>query len=80
MGNIEKAVKKGAIESITSYGKPGYGGPCPPIGDTPHRYVITVYALKEKVSINADTTPAIVGYKLNSKAIVKATATLLYGR
>jgi Raf kinase inhibitor-like YbhB/YbcL family protein len=27
------------------FGRPGYGGPCPPHGHGPHRYHITVYAL-----------------------------------
>lgn len=32
---------------VTSFGAPGYGGPCPPPGDTPHHYVFTLYALDE---------------------------------
>jgi Raf kinase inhibitor-like YbhB/YbcL family protein len=28
-----------------SFGRPGYGGPCPPPGHGPHRYVITLYAI-----------------------------------
>jgi hypothetical protein len=28
-----------------SFGRAEYGGPCPPPGDRPHRYVFTLYAL-----------------------------------
>lgn len=28
-----------------SFGRGGYGGPCPPAGDQPHRYRFTLYAL-----------------------------------
>ena len=28
-----------------SFGRPGYGGPCPPPGHGPHRYNFTVYAV-----------------------------------
>jgi Raf kinase inhibitor-like YbhB/YbcL family protein len=34
----------GAIQGRNSFGKIGYGGPCPPQGQ-PHHYVFTVYAL-----------------------------------
>ena len=29
-----------------SFGRRGYGGPCPPPGDQPHRYRFTLYALE----------------------------------
>jgi Raf kinase inhibitor-like YbhB/YbcL family protein len=30
---------------VNSFGRPGYGGPCPPLGDGPHRYFFELYAL-----------------------------------
>jgi len=33
----------GALQTRTDFGKPGYGGPCPPAGDHPHRYFFTVF-------------------------------------
>jgi Raf kinase inhibitor-like YbhB/YbcL family protein len=32
-------------EETNSFGETGYGGPCPPHGNEPHRYVFTVQAL-----------------------------------
>lgn len=49
----------GSIQSRTDFGKPGYGGPCPPEGDKPHRYVITLHALKvDKLPLDADAPAA----------------------
>lgn len=33
------------VSGRNSFGHPGYGGPCPPPGDRPHRYRFTLYAL-----------------------------------
>ena len=35
----------GATQGYTDYGASQWGGPCPPQGDHPHRYLFTVYAL-----------------------------------
>jgi Raf kinase inhibitor-like YbhB/YbcL family protein len=32
-------------QAINDFGKPGYGGPCPPPGAKPHHYHFTLYAL-----------------------------------
>jgi len=63
------------------YGFDGWGGPCPPPGDKPHRYVFTVYALKvDKLDIPADATAALAGFMVNANAIAKASFTARYGR
>jgi Raf kinase inhibitor-like YbhB/YbcL family protein len=36
----------GTLQGRNDYGFIGYGGPCPPPGDPPHHYYITVSALK----------------------------------
>ena len=75
------ALPQGAASAVTDYGKPGYGGPCPPEGDKPHRYVFTLYALKvPKLDVPADAGASLVGFMVNANAIGKATVTGMYGR
>lgn len=70
---------KGAIQSVTSYGVPGYGGPCPPEGHGLHQYIITVHALKTvTLGLNADTNPVLVGYNLWMNTIAKASIVFYY--
>jgi Raf kinase inhibitor-like YbhB/YbcL family protein len=72
---------KGAIQTGTDFGKPGFGGPCPPAGDKPHRYVFTVYALKtDKLDIPADGTAALVGFMITGNKLGEAKFTAHYGR
>lgn len=72
---------KGAVQSRTDYGKPGWGGPCPPVGDKPHRYIFTVHALKvDKIDLDENAPAAMVGYMLNANSLGKASFTAKYGR
>lgn len=70
----------GAVESVTDFGAPGYGGACPPQGDKPHRYVFTVYALKANLELPPTTMPAAVGFNIHGNVLGKASFTATYGR
>jgi len=73
---ITGLLPKGAMQTRTDFGKPGYGGPCSPEGHGPHRYVFTVFAVKEeKLPVNEDTSAAIVGFYLNFNTLEKAAIT-----
>lgn len=75
------ALPAGSVQSRTDFGKPGYGGPCPPQGDKPHRYVFTVYALKvDKLPLDADASAAMVGFMVRANALDKASVRGTYGR
>src|SRR5688500_9604739 len=43
-GLAEGSVPPEAKNGLTSFGKTRYGGPCPPSGDPPHRYVFFLTA------------------------------------
>jgi Raf kinase inhibitor-like YbhB/YbcL family protein len=81
-GNVSGAnLPPGAKNVPIDYGFAGWGGPCPPEGDKPHRYIFTVYALKtDKLDIPADATAALAGVMANANAIGKASFTAKYGR
>ena len=71
----------GAVEGNTDFGKPGYGGPCPPPGSGNHHYNFTLFALKvDKLDIPKDATAAFVGYNVNANMLGKAKLTGLYAR
>jgi len=72
---------QGSVQSMTDYGQPGYGGPCPPAGNKPHHYIFTVYALKvDQLPLKPEASGAMVGYYLNQNALAKVKLTALYGR
>lgn len=72
---------KGVVQSRTDYGKAGYGGPCPPQGDKPHRYIFKVFALKvDKLDLDENSSGALVGYMLNANKLGSAEFTSRYGR
>jgi Raf kinase inhibitor-like YbhB/YbcL family protein len=72
---------QGSVQSVTDFGQQGYGGPCPPQGDKPHRYIFTVYALKvDQLALKKEASGAMVGFYLNQNALGKASLTATYGR
>jgi Raf kinase inhibitor-like YbhB/YbcL family protein len=81
-GNITlNLMPKEAIQSITSFGAKGYGGPCPPEGHGLHQFIYTVYALKtDKLGLDVNTNPELVGYYLWMNTLAKASIVSYYER
>jgi Raf kinase inhibitor-like YbhB/YbcL family protein len=83
-GDVKSAgMPKGAIQSRTDFGADGYGGPCPPPGDKPHRYQITVFAVdvdKLPDAKDDNASAALVGFDLHFHTLAKASLTATYGR
>jgi Raf kinase inhibitor-like YbhB/YbcL family protein len=72
----------GAVQGRTDFGFSHYGGPCPPVGDRPHRYIVSVFA--EKVAklpnLDASSSGALVGYVLHFNTLMEAQSMGRYGR
>ncbi|KAA8387975.1 kinase inhibitor [Acetobacter sp. DmW_136] len=78
-GSAGDKLPKGALQVRTDFGVPGYGGAAPPPGRV-HRYVFTVYALDvPTLDVQADSSPALVGFMVNHHKLASASLTALYG-
>lgn len=76
-----QGLPEGALQTRNDYGVETYGGPCPPEGDKPHRYIVNVHALKvEKLEVNKDTPAAQVGYNIYANTLEKASLMAKFGR
>lgn len=69
----ENSAPLGAFEGVTDFGKPGYGGPCPPNGT--HRYFFKLYALDilftlPQTARKADTEKAMQGHILDKAELI----------
>ena len=64
-----------------SWGKAGYGGPCPPQGDMPHRYRFTLYALDSDLAFKKLLPSSEQIKQAMKKHILKEVSYIgLYGR
>ena len=72
----KKLMLKGTLQSRTDFGAGGYGGQCPPPGDKPHHYQITVFAVdvdKLPDAKNDSASAALVGFDVHFHTLAKAT-------
>lgn len=81
-GNPDKKLApEGSVQSLTGFGKSGFGGPCPPKGDKPHVYIFTIYALDtEKLEADEMNLPSEVMEQIEKHTIGKASCTSYYQR
>jgi Raf kinase inhibitor-like YbhB/YbcL family protein len=46
----------GAVGGVNDFGEEGWGGPAPPPGDGPHRYVFTLFASSASLDLDSDAS------------------------
>lgn len=74
----ENSVPAGAVQGQTSFGKPGYGGPCPPSGT--HRYFFKLYALDATLELSPQADRATLETAMEGRILDKAELIGLYSR
>jgi Raf kinase inhibitor-like YbhB/YbcL family protein len=95
-GNSATSLPAGAFGGNTDFldtgatnGNGNYGGPCPPVGDSPHRYIFTLFAVAvDKLEVAGGVpktgTAGLYGFVLNkgigNNLLAKASFTAMYGR
>ncbi len=77
---MEDNLPSGAVQGINSWNKNKYGGPCPPQGAKPHRYMFKLYALDAALDLATSSTAADVERAMANHVIEKTTLMGLYGR
>jgi len=68
----------GASEGLNSWGRRGWGGPCPPSGT--HRYFFRLHALKEAVRLPAQVDASRLAGLLEGHVLAEATLMGRYAR
>jgi hypothetical protein len=74
----ENSVPQGAVEGITDFGAPGYGGPCPPSGK--HRYFFKLYSLDITLDLATSASVEDIEEAMQGHIIESAEMVGLYER
>lgn len=71
---------EGAVEGRNGFGDVGWGAPCPPEGDEPHRYVFTVVAASRPLELPEEPSISEVRAALAEHGLARGTLTATYAR
>jgi len=74
----EDSVPTDAIEGVNDFGKIGYGGPCPHLGE--HRYQFKLYALDAEFKSTKELTKSNLENAIKVHVIEQAVLTGTYSR
>ena len=67
-------------EGTNDFGDVGYGGPCPPPGDGPHRYFVRLYALDTTLDLDRGASRAEVADALRGHVLTRTDRVGTYER
>lgn len=76
----EGEIPAGAVQGKNGWARQEYGGPCPPHGSKPHRYMFKLYALDSALDIPADSEKSSLEEAMKNHILEQAMMTGLYAR
>lgn len=76
----EDTVPAGALQGTTASGYMKYGGPCPPRGSKPHRYMFKLYALDIELDVPEGLISADLQKLMQGHVLAETVLTGLYQR
>jgi Raf kinase inhibitor-like YbhB/YbcL family protein len=79
-GVVPESAHDGARTGTNGFGRTAYGGPCPPKGDGPHRYVFTLFALSAPVSLPEGASLDELTAAMDGKVLEQAQLVGRYAR
>jgi Raf kinase inhibitor-like YbhB/YbcL family protein len=74
----ENSIPQGAVLGMTTFGRAGYGGPCPGAGI--HRYFFKLYALSETLTLSSNADKQTVIKAMKDSVLGQAELIGLYAR
>lgn len=78
--SLSDRLSEGLREGLNDFGEQGYGGPCPPRGDDPHRYFFRLFALDQELNFTGRVTRDQLMDAVESKTLEEAVLMGLYSR
>jgi Raf kinase inhibitor-like YbhB/YbcL family protein len=80
-GRVRPAAKAEFKQAINDFGRPGYGGPCPPRGHGPHHYHFRLLAISiDRLSVRKNPSCPDVEREARRHLIAEAVMVGIYGR
>jgi Raf kinase inhibitor-like YbhB/YbcL family protein len=73
-----RMLPSGALDGENSWGRLGYGGPCPPSGT--HRYFFKLYAVDRSLDLASGATAAELARALQGRVLAESVLMGRYGR
>ena len=78
--SLSDRFSEGLREGFNDFGNQGYGGPCPPHGNPPHRYKFRLFALREALRFTGRVTRGQLMEAIEGKILDEAVLMGRYGR